>query len=37
MADAPLIRLSDIQKYYQMGDMEVRALDGVSLDIQRGE
>ena len=37
MSDAPLIRLSDIRKYYQMGDMEVRALDGVSLDIQRGE
>jgi len=37
MADAPLIRLSDITRYYQMGDMEVRALDGVSLDIERGE
>ncbi len=37
MSDAPLIRLADIKKYYQMGDMEVRALDGVSLDIQRGE
>jgi len=37
MSDAPLIRLSGITKYYQMGDMEVRALDGVSIDIQRGE
>jgi len=37
MSDAPLIRLTDIKKYYQMGDMEVRALDGVSLDIHRGE
>jgi len=37
MADSPLIRLTDIKKYYQMGDMEVRALDGVSLDIHRGE
>jgi putative ABC transport system ATP-binding protein len=37
MSEAPLIRLTDIQKYYQMGDMEVRALDGVSLDIHRGE
>jgi putative ABC transport system ATP-binding protein len=37
MADAPLIRLSDIKKSYQMGDMEVRALDGVTLDIHRGE
>jgi len=37
MADSPLIRLQDIKKYYQMGDMEVRALDGVSVDIHRGE
>jgi putative ABC transport system ATP-binding protein len=37
MSDAPLIRLTDIKKYYSMGDMEVRALDGVSLDIHRGE
>jgi putative ABC transport system ATP-binding protein len=37
MSDAPLIRLTDIKKYYAMGDMEVRALDGVSLDIHRGE
>ena len=34
---SPLIRLSGIRKVYAMGDMEVRALDGVSLDIQRGE
>ncbi|HOD33745.1 MAG: Macrolide export ATP-binding/permease protein MacB [Acidobacteria bacterium ADurb.Bin340] len=37
MSDAPLIRLCDVTKVYQMGDMEVRALDGVSLDIHRGE
>jgi len=37
MSEAPLIRLTDIKKYYQMGDMEVRALDGVSVDIMRGE
>jgi len=37
MADAPLIRLRNITKVYQMGDMEVRALDGVDLDIGRGE
>ena len=37
MSEAPLIRLTDIKKYYQMGDMEVRALDGVSMDIHRGE
>jgi len=35
--DAPLIRLTNIKKYYQMGDMEVRALDGTSLNIHRGE
>ena len=37
MADSPLIQLTDITKIYQMGDMEVRALDGVSMGIQRGE
>ncbi len=37
MSDAPLIRLTDITKVYQMGDMEVRALDGVSMEIRRGE
>jgi putative ABC transport system ATP-binding protein len=37
MTEAPLIRLTDITKFYQMGDMEVRALDGVSMEIGRGE
>ena len=37
MTEAPLIQLTDITKVYQMGDMEVRALDGVSLTIGRGE
>jgi putative ABC transport system ATP-binding protein len=37
MPESPLIHLRDITKIYQMGDMEVRALDGVSLNIQRGE
>ena len=37
MSDAPLIRLTNITKVYQMGDMEVRALDGVSMEIARGE
>ncbi|MBS1766786.1 MAG: ABC transporter ATP-binding protein [Acidobacteria bacterium] len=32
-----MIQLTDITKVYQMGDMEVRALDGVSLNIGRGE
>jgi sulfate transport system ATP-binding protein len=37
MTDSPLIQLKDITKVYVMGDMEVRALDGVSLTIGRGE
>lgn len=37
MTEAPLIRLTGITKIYQMGDMEVRALDGVSMEILRGE
>jgi putative ABC transport system ATP-binding protein len=37
MTDRPLIQLRDITKVYQMGDMEVRALDGVSLHIHPGE
>ena len=37
MTDETLIHLKNISKVYQMGDMEVRALDGVSLDIRRGE
>ncbi|HNX30049.1 MAG TPA: ABC transporter ATP-binding protein [Holophaga sp.] len=37
MPDSPLIHLRDITKIYQMGDMEVRALDGISLDIRQGE
>src|SRR5947199_7012196 len=33
----PLIRLRDVWKVYQLGDVEVRALRGVSLDIRAGE
>ena len=33
----PLIRLIELTKVYKMGDVEVRALRGVSLDIERGE
>jgi putative ABC transport system ATP-binding protein len=32
-----LIALCDVTKVYRMGDVDVRALDGVSLQIQRGE
>ncbi len=33
----PLIKVEDIHKIYNPGENEVRALDGVSLEIQRGE
>ena len=33
----PLIRLQGIEKTYRMGDVEVRALRGVTLDIAEGE
>lgn len=33
----PLIQLKDIYKVYQMGDEEVRANDGISLTIEKGE
>jgi len=36
-AAAPLIALEHVTKVYRMGDMEVRALRGVSLDIGEGE
>lgn len=32
-----MIELRDLKKYYQMGDTEVHALDGVDVDIQAGE
>lgn len=32
-----LIELRDVEKVYRMGDVEVRALNGVSLDIESGE
>lgn len=37
MMETPLIQLKDIYKIYQMGDTQVHASDGVSLDIYRGE
>ena len=33
----PLIELKDIYKIYHMGDEQVRANDGISLTINRGE
>jgi putative ABC transport system ATP-binding protein len=35
--DTPVIRIRDVWKVYTLGDIEVRALRGVSLDVQRGE
>ena len=33
----PLIQTRDLAKVYRIGDNHIRALDGVSLDIERGE
>jgi len=37
MEETPLVRLEDVVKTYQMGDVEVRALQGLSLVIEHGE
>ena len=37
LASRPLIQLRDVWKVYEVGDVEVRALRGVSLDVQAGE
>jgi len=37
MDPGPLIELEDVVKIYRMGDVEVRALAGVSIRIERGE
>jgi putative ABC transport system ATP-binding protein len=34
---APLIRLDRVEKVYRMGDLDVAALSGVSLEVQEGE
>jgi putative ABC transport system ATP-binding protein len=36
-SDKPIISCRDLTKIYRMGDQEVRALDGVTLDISQGE
>ncbi len=35
--DEPVIALTDVTKIYRTGDVELRALDGVSLTVERGE
>jgi putative ABC transport system ATP-binding protein len=35
--NAPVIELADVTKVYQTGDVELRALDGVSLRVSEGE
>jgi macrolide transport system ATP-binding/permease protein len=35
--DSPLIRLEGVKRYFGSGDTEVRALDGITLDIETGE
>ena len=37
MKSRPIILISDITKIYQVGTQEVRALDGVSLSIDKNE
>ena len=34
---APILRVAELHKYYDLGDARVHALRGVSLEIQRGE
>ena len=36
-APEPVIRLHDLTRVYQMGDTQVRALDGVTIDVAPGE
>jgi putative ABC transport system ATP-binding protein len=36
-ATQPVIAIRDLRRIYQMGDNEVRALDGVTLDVEVGE
>jgi putative ABC transport system ATP-binding protein len=37
VSDHPVIHVRDVRKTYELGDIAVRALRGVSLDIERGE
>ena len=37
MVDKPVIRVQNVKKYYQMGEVQVKALDGVDLSINKGQ
>jgi putative ABC transport system ATP-binding protein len=37
MSDEPIISIRDLRKTYHVGDVEVHALRGIDLDVQRGE
>jgi putative ABC transport system ATP-binding protein len=37
MSDGPIISIRDLRKIFRLGEVEVHALRGVDLDIQRGE
>ncbi len=37
MSDAPIISIRDLRKIYHLGEVEVHALRGANLDVQRGE
>ena len=34
---SPILNLNKIHKHYEMGDSEIRAIDGITLDIYQGE